>query len=143
MILTTNKRDDIDGTFMLDPIGKQFDAATVKQQLTYLAGTACSRLDDPSPEMMAALCDVLERDLVRTGSNRFEGTGVIPIPEDGGEIWPAGPDGGQDREDGPDGGEIWLETPRRPLSNLTGLRFSNEVTAYAKWALGNEAPCRI
>jgi len=74
---------------------RHIDATTAEQQISELAATARSRLDNPSLETIAALYDVLDLDLTRTGSDRFEGTGVIPIPENGGKVWGEGPSGGE------------------------------------------------
>ena len=68
----------------------QLDEATMEQQLRNLADTARDRLLEPTPELMSKVFDLLHIDLVRTSSDLFEGTGTIPLPRDGGEVWEEG-----------------------------------------------------
>jgi len=49
------------------------------------------RLANPTTRGKAELFDLLELDLVRVDAYKFEGTASIPIPADGGEIWPKVP----------------------------------------------------
>ena len=67
------------------------NALTVEEQLKSLAATARERMANPTDELMAELFDLLEIDMVRVDDARFEGTGSIPLPEDGGEVWIEGP----------------------------------------------------
>ena len=46
---------------------------------------------DAFGEGMAEIYDSLELDLVRIASNRFEGTGSIPLAENEGDVWLKGP----------------------------------------------------
>lgn len=87
----------------------QYERANIQEQLRRLADNARTRMTDPSLELMSEVYDLLDIDLVRVTAERFEGTGTIPIPEDGGEVWEKG--------------------PQRLYSNLTAVRFRFAVTA--------------
>jgi hypothetical protein len=67
------------------------DFGTVEDQLRGLVDTARLRMTNPTTETMVEVFDLLELGLVRVGDHRFEGTGNIPIPADGGEVWDEGP----------------------------------------------------
>ena len=54
-----------------------------EEQIRNLTEQARLRLDNPTPELMAKVFDLLDIRLHRADDNRFEGTGTIPIPEDG------------------------------------------------------------
>ena len=87
---------------------------SIVDQLKTLAKQARTRLADPTPELMAQVFDSLELDLTRVDSNVFEGTGSIPILEDGtGDLL----------------GEVHEGGLRRPYSRLTAIRFRIEVAA--------------
>lgn len=85
----------------------RLNAESVERQLRRLAEQARDKLMDPTPELMAAVFDLLELDLVRIGDDHFEGTGSIPLPGDG--------------------GEVDLEVPQPLYRNLTAIRFGIEV----------------
>lgn len=75
-----------------------------------------TRLDNPTPELMAEVFDLLDIRLDRAADNRFEGTGTIPFPEGDGdneELLAVGLKG-----------EVSAMGPQPLYSNLPGLRLS-------------------
>ena len=105
----------------LDEIDAQPSPTNIsEEQIRNLTGQAKSRLDNPTPELMAEVFDLLDVRLHRAADNRFEGTGTIPIAEDGDieELLLVGLKG-----------EVSAKGPRRLYSNLTGLEFPLDVTA--------------
>ena len=105
----------------LDEIDENQRTAHVSEsQLRTLAEQAQTRLDNPNPELMAQVFDLLDIQLHRVEQNRFEGTGTIPIPDD-------------DDEQGDSilvssRGEVSSKVPQPLYSNLAGLEFHLEVT---------------
>ena len=101
----------------LDEIDHQQTEAYISEdQLRTLSEQARTRLQDPTPELMAEVFDLLDIQLHRVGDDRFEETGTIPLPErdgDNEELLPAGLKG-----------EVYAKGPRGPYSNLAGLKLS-------------------
>ena len=101
----------------LDPLDGQLAVVRISEtQLRDLAKKARSRLDNPNPELMAEVFDLLDIQLHRVAPDRFAGTGTIPLPHD-------------DRPDSdllPVGhrGEVSKEGPQPLYSNLPGLGLS-------------------
>ena len=81
----------------LDEIDAQPSPTNIsEEQIRNLTEQARSRLDNPTPELMAEVFDLLDIRLHRAADNRFEGTGTIPIPEgdaDKEELLPVGVEG--------------------------------------------------
>ena len=90
----------------LDEIDHQQTEAYISEdQLRTLSEQARTRLQDPTPELMAEVFDLLDIQLHRVGDDRFEGTGTIPIPDDdneNGNLLPVGASG-EVSVDGPRG----------------------------------------
>ena len=77
-----------------------------------LVSAAQEKLAKPTLELMAQIFDLLEIELHRSeDGHRFEGTGSIPIPEDGDNPF----------------GEVGEGGPQGLYANLTGLEFHLEV----------------
>lgn len=89
-----NRLDELDALEVAPPISER--------QLRAFAEQAQSRLDKVTPELMAEIFDLLDIQLHRVDENRFEGTGTIPIPDDG-DLLRVG-----------SSGEVWKEGPRHP-----------------------------
>ena len=92
----------------LDEIDDQPSPTNIsEEQIRNLTEQARSRLDSPTPELMAEVFDLLDIRLHRAADNRFEGTGTIPFPEgdgDNDELLPVGLKG-----------EVSAKGPRRLL----------------------------
>lgn len=87
---------------------------SIEWQLRTVAEQTRTRLADPTPERLAQAFDILELDLTRVDSNVCEGSGSIPILENGtGNLL----------------GEVHEETLRRPYPKLTGVTFGAQVRA--------------
>jgi hypothetical protein len=103
----------------LDKIDQAETTAHISEdRLLVLADRAKVRLEDPTPELMAEVFDLLDIQLHRVATDRFEGTGTIPIPEDG------------DLLQLESGGEVSTKGPLRPFANLTGSEFRIPVPIW-------------
>ena len=98
----------------LDEIDQQQTVVKISEkQLRTLAEQARSRLDNPTPELMAEVFDLLDIQLHRVAPDRFEGTGTIPLPDDDrpdSDLLPVGHSGEVSKE-GPQGHELTLDAP--------------------------------
>jgi DNA invertase Pin-like site-specific DNA recombinase len=58
------------------------DVASLESAIRALTASARERLTNPSPGLMAEVFALFEIDLHRVAADRFEGTGILPIPDD-------------------------------------------------------------
>ena len=112
--------------------------ATVGQQIDAFVDTAQERMASPTVELMAQVFDLLDIDLVRIANHQFEGTGSIPIPEDGGEVWKEGPQRLTPRRSA---SRRWLRSGPESASSLCRGSLSSAMTCTRRRACSHGA-CR-
>jgi len=112
--------------------------ATVGQQIDAFVDTAQERMASPTVELMAQVFDLLDIDLVGIANHQFEGTGSIPIPEDGGEVWKEGPQRLTPRRSA---SRRWLRSGPESASSLCRGSLSSAMTCTRRRACSHGA-CR-